>query len=221
MSKRLNHKNTFVIDGTSELGKEIVKSFLLENATVIVPAKSADELDILKKHVEEIKTGHLITFLTDVSDFNKATDVSEIIREIYGQIDLTVAVMENEDDDDFFLTGLKISEIQKTIQNNITTCLICSQIFLNHLGNPKCTFITITNESKQSKTNPVSKLLSNIQDCIAKMIGEETSKIKARYFHLFIDKQKNCNASTSLISQQIITIFLNNKTAKNETIIHI
>jgi len=158
--------------------------------------------------------------LTDISDFNKATDVSEIIREIYGQIDLTVAVMENEDDNDLFLTGLKISEIQKTIQNNITTCLICSQIFLNHLGNPKCTFITITNESKL-KTNPISKLLSNIQDCIAKMIGEETSKIKARYFHLFINKHKNCNANTSLISQQIITIFLNNKTAKNETIIHI
>ena len=89
------------------------------------------------------------------------------------------------------------------------------------MGNPKCTFITITNESKQSKTNPISKLLSSIQDCIAKMIGEETSKIKARYFHLFIDKQKNGNANTSLISQQIITIFLNNKTAKSETTIHI
>jgi len=29
----------------------------LENATVIVPAKSADELDILKKHVERNKNG--------------------------------------------------------------------------------------------------------------------------------------------------------------------
>lgn len=221
MSKKLYRKNTFVIDGTSQLGKEIVRSFLQEGATVIVPSDSANKIDSLKKHVKDIKTGHLITFLTDLHNFNKASDVSDILREIYGQIDLTVAVMENEDEANPFLNEIKISEIQKTVQDNITTCLICSQIFLNHLDNQKCVFITITKESDGFKVNPVSKLLSNIQNCIAQMIGEETNKIKARYFHLFIDKNKDSALNSELIGQQIIKTYLNNDNAASETIIHI
>lgn len=219
-SKRLYHKNAFVIEGTSQLGKEIVLSFLKEGATVIVPSDSADKIDVLKKHVKLIKTGHLITFLTDLHNFNKASDLSDILRELYGQIDLTVAIMENEDEINPFLTEIKISEIQKTVQDNITTCLICSQIFLNHLENRKGVFITITKESDGLKTNPISKLLSNIQNCIAQMIGEETDKINARYFHLFIDKHNDSALNSESIGQQIIKAYLGNDAAAGE-IIHL
>ena len=76
-------------------------------------------------------------------------------------------------------------------------------------------------ESDGFKVNPVSKLLSNIQNCIAQMIGEETNKIKARYFHLFIDKNKDSALNSELIGQQIIKTYLNNDNAASETIIHI
>lgn len=220
MREKLYHKNTFVIDGTSQLGKEIVRSFLQEGATVIVPADSASKLDTLKKYVKNIKSGHLITFLTDLKNCNKTADVADIIREIYGQIDLTVAIMENEDEIIPFRNETKISDIQKTVQSNITTCLICSQIFLNYLVNQECVFITITKESNSYKSNPISKLLSNIQTCITQMIGEETDKIKARYFHLFIDKHEESTVNVEFIGQQIIKAYLGNDTAKSETIIH-
>lgn len=124
MREKLYHKNTFVIDGTSQLGKEIVRSFLQEGATVIVPSDSVGKLDSLKKYVENIKSGHLITFLTDLKNYNKAADIADIIRKIYGQIDLTVAIMENEDEIVPLANETKISEIQKAVQDTITTCLI-------------------------------------------------------------------------------------------------
>lgn len=215
MREKLYHKNTFVIDGTSQLGKEIVRSFLQEGATVIVPSDSVGKLDSLKKYVENIKSGHLITFLTDLRNCNKPADIADIIRKIYGQIDLTVAIMENEDEIVPLANETKISEIQKAVQDTITTCLICSQIFINHLENQKSVFITITKESNRHKSSPISKLLSNIQHCTAQMIGEEIYKINARYSYLFINKYKNTELSAKFIGQQIITNYLESETIKH------
>ncbi|MGY0037340.1 hypothetical protein [Pedobacter sp. NJ-S-72] len=177
MSNKLDQKITFIIDGTSEVGKEIVRSFLLENATVIVPAFNKCKLMQLEEYVKDIQTGKLISFLTNTY-FEKRSIVSEILKKLFLRVDLILTVLENDAKDYSFFTDVEINDIQKTLKNDIWPCLICSQIFLTHGRRTRCMYIAVTQNSNQKSDKPLDRFLLNVQTQIAELVSEETDQVK-------------------------------------------
>lgn len=198
MSHQLNHKNIFIIDGTTEIGKEIVRSFLLESATVIVPAFSMEKLMQLEEYVKSIKTGKLITFLTDVI-FNRATVVSEMLKKIFLEVDLMVTIVENDTKSYSFFTDVEISELKKTTENDLNPCLICSQIFLTHKRNTSCMYVAMSQRDAVRSLRPADQFLLNVQTHIAELVSEERNRIKTNYYHL---------KTPGPIGQYILDIFM-------------
>src|SRR6478672_1954285 len=112
MNKLLTGKVALVPGGTGNTGVGIVRSLLQEDATVIVPAKSARGIASLKEYVAGTRPGRLVTLLADYPDYDKAFDVAENIVEEFGQIDLGVAALESPAAS-ACLTELEITDWQK------------------------------------------------------------------------------------------------------------
>ncbi|SHF37128.1 hypothetical protein [Pedobacter caeni] len=209
-TEQLHHKKIFIIDGTTDIGKDIVQSFLLESATVIVPAFSMEKLMQLEAYVKDIRTGKLITFLTDVI-FNRTTVVSEMLKKIFMEVDLIVTIVENDTKSYSFFTDVEISELKKTTANELTPCLICSQIFLTHKRNTSCMYVAMTQNYTQKSLRPADQFLLNVQTHIAELVSEERNRIKTNYYHLFLEEETQ-NASKErdapgLIGRYILDIF--------------
>src|SRR5260370_40965203 len=85
-----------IVAGTGDPWLKIISGLLNNNATVIVPVKCYDELQLLKDVTSSIATGELITFFTDLPDYDKAVGFLEDIKACFGRIDLIVLVIDND-----------------------------------------------------------------------------------------------------------------------------
>lgn len=85
----LHDKTVLIAGGAGEVGEGLVRAFLAEGATVIVPSRSRDKLDALRERLDD--TDRLITRIADVSDASGAADLRDWIADTVGPLDAVVA----------------------------------------------------------------------------------------------------------------------------------
>ncbi|MEP7256915.1 MAG: SDR family NAD(P)-dependent oxidoreductase [Flavitalea sp.] len=189
MDKLLTDKITFVADGTGAIGVGIVRAFLLEDATVIVPSKSARELTWLKEYVADIECGKLVTLLADYPDYDKAADIAENVEAQYGRIDFAVSVFDTPAASPC-LTELDITDWQKMTDQNITASFICGHVFLRIMKERRHgMYISISNTDDLEKKSwaALANIAATMQVEMARAFFEEVKQYGVRYIHLFVN----------------------------------
>src|SRR5687768_16502 len=97
--KSMDNKITMVAGHVDDVLFEIIKNLLKQDATVVVPVRSSDDILVLKKQVAGIESGKLVTILTDFPDEDKATMIINTIVEQYGQLDMVVGVFDHRSEE--------------------------------------------------------------------------------------------------------------------------
>lgn len=89
----LKGKNVVVAGGTGRVGEGLVRSFLLEEAQVIVPVRSTSKEQRLRSYVEGIDTGTLVCIPTHVGEEGSIREFRSRVLEKFKRIDLAVACL--------------------------------------------------------------------------------------------------------------------------------
>ena len=187
MTHFLTGKIALVAGGTGDTGMGIVQSLLQEDATVIVPAKSARDIARLKEHVPGARQGRLVTLLADYPDYDKAFDIAENIVSAFGQIDLAVAALESPAASPC-LTELEIADWQKMADENITAGFVMGRVILQLMKKNRCgMYISMSNtgDFEKRSTSALANIAATLQVEMARIFFEGIREYGIRYHHLF------------------------------------
>ncbi|MCU0425782.1 MAG: SDR family oxidoreductase [Candidatus Kapabacteria bacterium] len=88
---KLQKKIAIVAGGTGNIGEGIVRRYLEEGATVIVPSRTLNHLDSLQGYISDITTGNLVPYQANIGTFGGAQEFVRNVLEDHGKIDICVA----------------------------------------------------------------------------------------------------------------------------------
>ncbi len=188
MNKLLKDKVAIVASNSKSVMVSMVRSLLFENARVIVPAKSAQEITMLKECMVDIDTQKLVTLLTDYLDYAKAFELAESVTEAFGKIDLAVVCF-----DTAFagcvLTETDIIDWEKMIDRNITAFYTMARVVLaNMKENKQGMFISISHAlgTENNSSSSLADLSSGMQMEMTKMFCEAVKGYNIKCYHLTV-----------------------------------
>lgn len=221
--KEMKDKIILVAGGTNPTGTAVVRYFLEKDATVIVPAKSLDELTKLKTTVADITTGSLITQLAELPDYDTGFDIAETIVEKFGRIDIAISIF-NGLPCSSQLTEAHISDWQNIVDNELTPFFVSARLILHTMKiNKGGLYISLCDISPFDKNNfpPLSKIATNVKAEMSKMFADETKKYNVRYYHLALNQVCESNkdgqlSCAKLIGNYIMKLYLNKAEAPEE-----
>lgn len=189
MQKTLAGKHVFVAGAFGMIGNGIVRSLMKAGATVVAPAKSAQDITCLKQVVEDIPTGRLITLLVDMPDHQKAFELADAIVEELGQLELAIVALEPPSPS-AALTSLPILSWHKMLDEHLTLFFICGRIILDLMkqkGHGVYISVSNTDHLEPHPWAALSNLYSKLEIEMAKTFARETSRYGIRYHHLFVN----------------------------------
>ena len=187
MNNVLEGKVAMVIGTINGTTSGIVSALLQQGAVVMAPVKSLQHANWLKEATSHITTGRLMTHITDMPDFEKASDIAESIVEKFGRIDMAVNVMVANKKD----TGLSETDMcdwENMLDESITPCFVMNRIIIGimkqeHQG----LYISITEKPVHTKTcSSLSKMANTVQMQLLQQFAEEAENNGIRYYHLFV-----------------------------------
>ena len=180
------NKIVLVISGASAMSKCIVNTFLKQNAIVIVPVKSLGEMNAIKAFKDNADFENLTTHITDLSDYDKAFEFTEIIQEKYGKIDITIEVFDhlmcsNQ------LTNVCMDDWLKLTDDNLTSFFVTARVVLTVMKKQKEGFfvsVSANPMAEKSHSSPLSKIAAYTRTEMSKILAEEAGQENVRYYHL-------------------------------------
>ncbi len=170
----------------------IIHTFLNEDATVVAPVVSLRDRDAIKAYKNNKHYGNLVTMLTDIPDFDKATDLCEAIVEKYGKIDIAVG-LRNEVKCNKPLTEALLDEWDSMVDNGITSFFVHARVVLNVMKQLKTGLFVSVGDGvgKYKKPSALSKVeLTTIEE-MSKIFAEEASKENIKYYHIKVSDFEN------------------------------
>jgi len=188
MSALLTDKIIFVACNTSLVGAGIVRSFLLEDATVIFPANNGQAITMLKELMDDINTGKLVTLLTDYPDYDKAFEIVDTVMERFGKIDIFIICFDAPTATKG-LTETGIMDWEKMIDRNITAFFVGARIVLSRMkeqGQGMLVNIIGMNSSGNGTFLPLAGLSAAIQAEMTKVLYAEVKRFNIRCHNLLI-----------------------------------
>lgn len=203
-SQLLSGKITVVVGGTSAIGMGIVRSLLEENATVIVPSNSADEIAVLKDYLSVLHTGKLVSILTDIFDYDKVTDIAEDVFEEFGRIDLVVTAFENNFCD-LPLTEIEITDWQKILDEKITAHFVVGRVSLHLMkeqGGGVFVNVCDLDVTRFKPDSSLSKIAEEGQEKLSVIFSREVKPYNIRYYHLMVNNVATRKKSSVLLGKQ-------------------
>ncbi len=123
----LENKIALIAGGTGEIGEGIVEAFLEEGATVVVPSRSKDRIQLLRKRVTS--PDRLITFEDDIGSAGGAEEIRDRIQHDAGRIDAVVASLGGLHAGPA-LVQVTQEEWQQALADSLTSHFIVARTFL-------------------------------------------------------------------------------------------
>ena len=187
--KSMDNKIAMVAGHVDDILFEIIKSLLEQNATVVVPVRSSDDILVLKKQVAGIDSGKLTTLLTDFPDEYKASMIINTIVEQYGQLDMVVGVFDHPHTS-HALSRVRSGDWQQAIEENLTAYFIAGKVCIAAMKKKQHgMFLAISSIASSAKD--CSSALTNVMAVsrmeITKQFYEEVKNSGVRFYHLLID----------------------------------
>jgi len=127
---KLDGKTALIVGGTGGVGEGIVRVFLKEGATVVVPSRSDDRLQQLDEQLEKSPTERLISIVGDMSDVEPAEQLRQQILDKVGNIDAIVASLNGRWNEDIPLVQTSLEDWKRMIDSNLTAHFIAAKTFL-------------------------------------------------------------------------------------------
>lgn len=220
--KELKDKVAIIGIGTSKVSYGIITNLLQQGATVVVPAQSSYHLKLLQQHLAGFKTSKLVTLLTDLPDYDKATDLAEMILEQYGPLDLVVVPFEYLSANDN-LSNISVAGWQRAVEENLAAYFISCRAGINAMkprGEGMFVAIIDTDGLAKQTHNSMTDMLMAGQIKMARSFFENVKNSGVKFHHLFIN---NLDTDTSTeptggeaitpetIGRYIITLYKDDK----------
>jgi 3-oxoacyl-[acyl-carrier protein] reductase len=127
---KLDGKIALIAGGTGGVGEGIVRAFLNEGATVVVPSRSNNRLQQLDKQLEGSATERLIPILGDMSDTEPAEKLRQQILDKVGKLDAVVASVNGRWNQDIPLVKTSLEDWRRMIDSNLTAHFIAAKTFV-------------------------------------------------------------------------------------------
>ncbi len=131
---KLNGKTALIAGGTGGVGEGIVRAFLNQGATVVVPSRSQEHLEQLVNELAGPATEFLIPLIGDMSDTEAAEELRHQILGKVGQLDAVVASLNGRWNEDIPLIKTSLDDWRRMIDSNLTAHFIAARTFLPVLG---------------------------------------------------------------------------------------
>ncbi|MEW6735804.1 MAG: SDR family oxidoreductase [Acidobacteriota bacterium] len=132
---KLDGSIAVIAGGTGTVGEGIVRAFLREGATVIVPSRSSEKIVALCNYLSEVNTDNLITLIGNIGEPAGAEKILEEILNRYGKIDAMVASLGGSWEKGLPITKVPIDTWREYWENNLTAHFVAAKVFLPVLAN--------------------------------------------------------------------------------------
>jgi len=189
MEKVLTGK-TAIVSGSSGSGSiGFIRALLLQNATVIVPVNSNDELMLINSHISDILSGKLIAELTDLQDCDKMEYLIDTCCEEYGELDIAIFQFDKQWAG-ASLTDINFEEWERVMARFMNTFFVFGRIVLHKMREQKHGFFISLSNTDDLEPKPFSSLISVAAKArleMAKVFAIEVHEEGVRYHHLFIN----------------------------------
>lgn len=183
----------------------VIANLLEQGATVIVPAQSSFDLQLLDQYLKGIKTGRLVTVLTDFPDYDKSVELVDTILEEYGPLDIVVTSF------DYLpavtpLSETSLREWEKTVEENIAISFICTSITIQSMKKKQQGMFVMISDTDSLSWQPqhaLSGIAAAAQIEMSRRFFEEVKKSGIKYYQLFVNhvvKRRYKQASTTIRS---------------------
>lgn len=127
---KLAGKVALIAGGTGGVGEGIVRAFLQEGATVVVPSRTPDKLERLREYLGEPERDRLIPIEGEFSDFERAEQLRDRIMEKVTQLDAIVASINGRWNEDIPLIQTSLEDWRRMLESNLTAHFIAARTFL-------------------------------------------------------------------------------------------
>jgi NAD(P)-dependent dehydrogenase (short-subunit alcohol dehydrogenase family) len=183
---RLDGKVSLVLGGAGYVGEGIVRSFLEEGAFVIVPSRSPERLDGLRKLVGG--SDRLVTVLANVGSPQGAEALKTQILTKMSRLDAVVASLGGWWEG-AKLIDLSIDELGKVLNDNLISHFVAAKAFLPALARfPGSTYTMIAGlagEIPVAGSGPVSVAMA-AQQAMQRVLAEEQKDSGVRINELLV-----------------------------------
>ena len=126
---KLEGKIAFVAGGTGGVGEGIVRAFLDEGATVVVPSRKQENLDQLRGYLGSA-TERFIPVVGDMSSTESAESLRDEVLNQVGRLDAVVASLNGRWNQDIPLTKTSLDDWKRMLDSNLTSHFIAARTFL-------------------------------------------------------------------------------------------
>jgi NADP-dependent 3-hydroxy acid dehydrogenase YdfG len=222
----LKDKVAIIGIGSSKVSYGIITNLLEQGATVVVPAQSSNHLKLLQQHLIGFNTDKLVTLLTDLPDYDKAVELTEMIAEQYGPLDLVVIPFDYMAASDN-LSNISVSGWQRAVEENLAAYFIACRAGINAMkqkGEGMFVAINDTDGMAKQTHNSMTDMLMAGQIRMARSFFEEVKNSGVKFHHLFINnlntginKEQSAGEAITpeMIGQYIITLYKDDKGPRN------
>jgi len=188
-SKELKDSVAIIGIGATHASFGIVARLLQQGATVVVPLQSSHHLEPLQQYLADYNTDKLVTFLTDLPDYDKAVALAECIIDEYGRLDIAVFPF------DYLSVNASLSDIsieqwQRAVEENLAVYFICCRAVINAMkkkGDGMFIALIDADGLSQQSGNAMTDMLMTGQVKMARSFFEEVSNTGVKFHHLFIE----------------------------------
>jgi len=127
---KLEGKVVLIAGGTGGVGEGIVRAFIEEGATLVVPSRSADKLEQLRSYLEGLSIDRFIPIVGDMSETESAQALRDEVMAKVGRLDAVVASLNGKWNEDLPLTKVPLAEWRQLLDSNLTSHFVAAQTFL-------------------------------------------------------------------------------------------
>ncbi|HEX5272367.1 MAG TPA: SDR family oxidoreductase [Gemmataceae bacterium] len=180
---KLDGMNAVVAGGTGTVGEGIVRAFLKEGATVLLPSRSRQAIDALRGYLAGSPLDRLLPFVGNVADVTDAARLRDEMLRRAGRIDAVVASLGGTWEEGLKLVDVPMETWRKYWESNLTPHYVAARTFLPLLANQKGSSYTLLGGLSAVLTLPnysVVGVNSAAQLMMAKVLMEEMKDTAVR-----------------------------------------
>ena len=172
-----------VAGGTGTVGEAIVRQFLKQGATVVVPSRSRQAIEHLRSYLKDVPTDRLTTLVGNIGDAADAVRLRDEILRLVGPVQAMVAALGGTWEEKLNLVDVPIETWRKYWESNLTPHFVAARTFLPGMADRRGASYTLLGGLSAVLTIPkysVVSVNSAAQLMMAKVLMEELKDARVR-----------------------------------------
>jgi 3-oxoacyl-[acyl-carrier protein] reductase len=127
---KLDSKIALIAGGTGSVGEGIVRAFLKQGATVVIPSRTAERLEQLRGYLGELAKDRFIPVTGDMSETETAERLRDEVLNKVGRLDAVVASLNGRWNENLPLIKVSLADWRRMLDSNLTSHFIAARTFL-------------------------------------------------------------------------------------------